>query len=121
MKMVRSRKAPIILRTASRSFAVVPKRSTLPDGRLVVDRSYPPNEGLVKNHFSNGHTALFGLSHLISRSVIDLMLHPVIKARNAKRGHVVPFHRVAIFRSRVRQFLYEREKVNPRSGSSKRF
>lgn len=100
--------------------AVVPKRFTLPNWGLVVDGRYPPNEAIVEWHLPNDHPVLFGLSNFIPYLEINLMLHPVVKARNTKGGDIVPFQRVSVFRGGVRQFLNESEEINPRSKFSER-
>ncbi len=81
---------------------------------------YPPNVCIVKGHFADDHPVFRGFPNLVPDLEIDLFGHPVVKGRNSKGGHVVPFYRVVVFRGGVREFLNKGEEVNPSSGFSQR-
>src|SRR5260370_36569120 len=91
----------------------MPERPALPDRRLVVDCRDPMDQILVERHFLDHHAVFCCFPDLVPDFEINRMRHPIVERRTGKHGHVVPFHRVDVFRLRLRDSLNEREQVNP--------
>src|SRR2546426_2064475 len=98
---------------------VVPERLPLSDRRLIVDGGDPLNKDVVERNLPDRHPVLCGSPDHVPSLIVDLSRQPVVEGGHTQGGHVVPLHRVAIFRRSVRQLLHECEKVDPDSGFTK--
>src|SRR5215469_6557021 len=93
------------------TFAVVPVRHALPQGRLIVHFPDGLDQIVIELLDPHRHTTSLGPPHILA-GFLGETLPPLFEANEVDSGNALPFDWVGIFRARCRELLSESKDIS---------